>query len=385
MFDKPFWDTSLNLFGRLNESPSSRGEMFLFFANGENPVLTGLMAGEAASHANNEHREQLVQRAMTILQQIFPQCPARVSSARSNVASNVLSFQPVNCAVTMWHLDRFSRGCYSYLSTQCSPDDFDVLARPLCDRNEIPRIFFAGEHTNRQYLATVHGAMLSGLREAARVADTFLGHIGGTVEAKLEDKVEAKPEDESEAKLEGEVEAQLEDKVETDSAEVAGILQANGHGAAEQSSSAGAHVNGDHDATSEPPSKLSEMVRGLFDCASPVSDEDSVNTDPLPSLSALEVAEPMDVDQKSEVASSYATAPDVPSTSSATAGDVNIDDDVMKSPQPPPFSQETFTDEQEPALAEEEDILGDGGDTVGQEEIDAAMEAEILGEEPADN
>ncbi|KAH7662424.1 AOF2 protein, partial [Aphelenchoides avenae] len=133
MFDKPFWDTSLNLFGRLNESPSSRGEMFLFFANGENPVLTGLMAGEAASHANNEHREQLVQRAMTILQQIFPQCPARVSAARSKVASNALSFQPVNCAVTMWHLDRFSRGCYSYLSTQCSPDDFDVLARPLCD------------------------------------------------------------------------------------------------------------------------------------------------------------------------------------------------------------------------------------------------------------
>lgn len=94
--------------------------MFLFFANGDNPVLTGLMAGEAASHANNEHREQLVQRAMTILQQIFPLCPARVSSARRGITSNALWFQPVNCAVTMWHLDRFSRGCYSYLSTQCS-------------------------------------------------------------------------------------------------------------------------------------------------------------------------------------------------------------------------------------------------------------------------
>ena len=38
-----------------------------------------------------------------------------------------------------------------------------------------PRVFFAGEHTIRNYPATVHGAMLSGLREAGRIADQFLG------------------------------------------------------------------------------------------------------------------------------------------------------------------------------------------------------------------
>lgn len=38
-----------------------------------------------------------------------------------------------------------------------------------------PRVFFAGEHTIRNYPATVHGAFLSGLREAARIADQFLG------------------------------------------------------------------------------------------------------------------------------------------------------------------------------------------------------------------
>ena len=38
-----------------------------------------------------------------------------------------------------------------------------------------PRIFFAGEHTIRNYPATVHGAMLSGLREAGRIADQYLG------------------------------------------------------------------------------------------------------------------------------------------------------------------------------------------------------------------
>lgn len=38
-----------------------------------------------------------------------------------------------------------------------------------------PRVFFAGEHTIRNYPATVHGALLSGLREAGRIADQFLG------------------------------------------------------------------------------------------------------------------------------------------------------------------------------------------------------------------
>ena len=39
----------------------------------------------------------------------------------------------------------------------------------------LPRLFFGGEHTIRNYPATVHGAFLSGLREAGRIADQFLG------------------------------------------------------------------------------------------------------------------------------------------------------------------------------------------------------------------
>lgn len=49
------------------------------------------------------------------------------------------------------------------------------MAKPITDKNGVARLLFAGEHTNRQYPATVHGAFLSGIREAARLADQFLG------------------------------------------------------------------------------------------------------------------------------------------------------------------------------------------------------------------
>jgi lysine-specific histone demethylase 1 len=61
-----------------------------------------------------------------------------------------------------------------------SGNDYDILATPVIPGNpgksndmikNPPRIFFAGEHTIRNYPATVHGALLSGLREAGRIAD----------------------------------------------------------------------------------------------------------------------------------------------------------------------------------------------------------------------
>ena len=42
------------------------------------------------------------------------------------------------------------------------------MAQPIGDR-----VFFAGEATHRTYPGTVHGAYLSGLREATRVIQSF--------------------------------------------------------------------------------------------------------------------------------------------------------------------------------------------------------------------
>ena len=71
---------------------------------------------------------------------------------------------PVATAVTRWATDPYAMGSYLILPPGASPEDVDALAAPVGDR-----LLFAGEATNWDYAATVHGALLSGLREARRL------------------------------------------------------------------------------------------------------------------------------------------------------------------------------------------------------------------------
>jgi lysine-specific histone demethylase 1 len=72
---------------------------------------------------------------------------------------------PVQSVCTRWGKDCFTYGSYSYVAVGSSGDDYDILAESVGDG----RVFFAGEATNKQYPATMHGAFLSGMREAANI------------------------------------------------------------------------------------------------------------------------------------------------------------------------------------------------------------------------
>lgn len=50
-----------------------------------------------------------------------------------------------------------------------SGEEYDALAEPVSDRRGQPRMLFAGEATTRYHPSTVHGAWLTGLREATRL------------------------------------------------------------------------------------------------------------------------------------------------------------------------------------------------------------------------
>ncbi|XP_059050300.1 peroxisomal N(1)-acetyl-spermine/spermidine oxidase-like [Achroia grisella] len=72
---------------------------------------------------------------------------------------------------TYWNTNPFTRGTYSYdnLLTPQYPTARSDLAEPLTDSSGNPRVLFAGEATNPTHYSTVHGAVETGYREAARL------------------------------------------------------------------------------------------------------------------------------------------------------------------------------------------------------------------------
>ncbi|XP_041980165.1 lysine-specific histone demethylase 1A [Aricia agestis] len=158
-FERTFWDPSANLFGHVGTTTASRGELFLFWNLYSAPVLLALVAGEAAAVMENVTDDVIVGRCIAVLKSIFGHAAVP---------------QPKECVVTRWRADPFARGSYSFVAVGSSGTDYDLLAAPVPDANGDNRMFFAGEHTMRNYPATVHGAFLSGLREAGRLADLLL-------------------------------------------------------------------------------------------------------------------------------------------------------------------------------------------------------------------
>jgi len=67
---------------------------------------------------------------------------------------------------TRWAADPWTLGSYSYLGVGASARDRERLAAPVDGQ-----LFFAGEATSVDYAATVHGALMSGIRAAGEVLD----------------------------------------------------------------------------------------------------------------------------------------------------------------------------------------------------------------------
>ncbi len=85
--------------------------------------------------------------------------PATPSSAWPNLPAGLVDWR-----ITRWRADPWAQGAYSYLAPGASSTTRRTLARPVGDR-----LFFAGEATNVDHPATVHGALASGQRAASEV------------------------------------------------------------------------------------------------------------------------------------------------------------------------------------------------------------------------
>ncbi|KAJ9129897.1 hypothetical protein P3X46_035215 [Hevea brasiliensis] len=155
LFPYNFWGGEIDTFGHLTEDSSMRGEFFLFYSYSSvsgGPLLIALVAGDAAVKFETMSPVESVKRVLEILRGIFH-------------PKGIVVPDPVQAVCTRWGKDCFTYGSYSYVAVGSSGDDYDILAESIGDG----RVFFAGEATNKQYPATMHGAFLSGMREAANI------------------------------------------------------------------------------------------------------------------------------------------------------------------------------------------------------------------------
>lgn len=145
-FDQVFWGDAEVLVHLGTES----GTWFHWYAAQRvlgAPILISRNGGRAARSLEGMEEGEAVEHAMASIRKMFRKAP-----------------DPVDHLMTDWMADPFARGSFSYTAVGASDVDRRALAEPIGER-----VFFAGEATEIEHFATVHGAMLSGLREAAYI------------------------------------------------------------------------------------------------------------------------------------------------------------------------------------------------------------------------
>lgn len=184
-FENMFWDPADTLFGNVNLSNESRGEFFLIMSLFDSPVLSFFSCGKANELMSTVPDELIVSRCMNVLKELFEVQTTPNPKKRFTVP------KPVAASVSHWDQNEFFMGSHTYPKVDAKQEDFDVMAQPLyyVADNEMawsrtqrphpeakPKVYFAGEHTHRDFPGTVHGAFLSGLREVRNIVNHYCGN-----------------------------------------------------------------------------------------------------------------------------------------------------------------------------------------------------------------
>jgi len=146
-FPRVFWPKA-EFLGYASQIPGQFVEWTNLARHTSAPILSIWSHGDYARRLEKRTDAEIVAEAMQVIRKIFGGVK-----------------DPVARLVTRWGSDAEAGGAYSNLPIGSSREDLDALAEPVGDR-----LFFAGEATSRAQHASVHGAYLSGMREARRIA-----------------------------------------------------------------------------------------------------------------------------------------------------------------------------------------------------------------------
>jgi monoamine oxidase len=174
-FDDPFWiklidEPRQNIF-RLppKEDPLAWIGFFDFTEVCKVPMLLSLQGDHLTVKLETASDEEVIASVMPALEWLFG------AHAR----------RPVSVRRSRWHHNPWTRGAYSHLKPGGTPRDRVTLGDPA------GRVRFAGEATMRYFPDSVHGAYLSGRREAARILTP--GHVPNELDAVIKEDVSREP------------------------------------------------------------------------------------------------------------------------------------------------------------------------------------------------
>ncbi|OSY87826.1 amine oxidase [Tenacibaculum holothuriorum] len=150
VWETAFWDENLQYIGY---TPETRGKFNYFmnvkkFANA-NALMTftfGDYSIKAEQMSDNEIIEEIMNHLRVIYGKDIP--------------------KPIKMLRTKWNTNPYTFGSYSFATNGVRTKEYEVFEEPIDDK-----LFFAGEHTIREYRGTVHGAYLSGIREAKKITE----------------------------------------------------------------------------------------------------------------------------------------------------------------------------------------------------------------------
>lgn len=150
LFDDVFWDRTVERLQYVSADRGQWAETISLYPYTGKPILAMLNSARYGIQLERLSDREVVGRAVAALTNMYGDVPP-----------------PRDARITRWRSDPWSHGSYSYVPAGSSFAEHAALGEPVGDK-----VFFAGEATNDDYPATVHGAFLSGVRAARQIAAT---------------------------------------------------------------------------------------------------------------------------------------------------------------------------------------------------------------------
>jgi monoamine oxidase len=146
-FSEKFWDSDSDMLFFQSALKHAFGIVVDYHHYTGRPILIAMPVDDAARWVESHTPEELQERWTAILHRTYP--GKDISFAR--------------LITSRWGEDRYAQGSYSYVPVGAGEADFRAIAEP------VGRFHFAGEASSVGNNGTVHGAYLSGIREAERI------------------------------------------------------------------------------------------------------------------------------------------------------------------------------------------------------------------------